>query len=265
MHQPFNASFTALAGRKVSFLDAAIWIASPVAGLRPSRAGLSFTLNLPNPLSDTSSPLAAAVTIAAIRSSTAFRASALVKPWLMTSFSASSALFMMIVSKSKLSSSINAAIGETPAVHRPCRRSATGNWQASVPVSMIGISPTGEAEAKRDLADGASPKSTAHLGFRSTDMAACIQAVGQLGILKHACRRRRDPIGTAPRIGPVEQIAERAPAVCIHPAPSAMFRCVVEHVAALAECSQPIKGAVAGVVMKMRARQHHRRPSSAGE
>jgi hypothetical protein len=39
----------ALAGVKVSFLEAAIAIVAPVDGLRPSRAGLSLTLNLPNP------------------------------------------------------------------------------------------------------------------------------------------------------------------------------------------------------------------------
>ena len=44
--QPFNASFTAFAGAKASFLDAAILIVAPVDGLRPSRAGVSLTLNL---------------------------------------------------------------------------------------------------------------------------------------------------------------------------------------------------------------------------
>ena len=33
--QPFNASFTAFAGAKVSFLEAAILIVAPVDGLRP--------------------------------------------------------------------------------------------------------------------------------------------------------------------------------------------------------------------------------------
>jgi hypothetical protein len=40
----FKASLRAFAGVKVSFLEAAIFIASPVAGFRPSRAGDAFTL-----------------------------------------------------------------------------------------------------------------------------------------------------------------------------------------------------------------------------
>jgi hypothetical protein len=39
--QPFSASFTALAGVKVSFFDAEILIVAPVEGLRPSRADVS--------------------------------------------------------------------------------------------------------------------------------------------------------------------------------------------------------------------------------
>src|SRR3546814_8890721 len=58
--QPFSLSLTALAAAKVSFFDAAIWIVSPLAGLRPSRAGLSLTLNLPKPGSEISAPVAAA-------------------------------------------------------------------------------------------------------------------------------------------------------------------------------------------------------------
>ena len=45
----FKASFNALAGAKVSFLAAATLIVAPVAGLRASRSGVSFTLNLPKP------------------------------------------------------------------------------------------------------------------------------------------------------------------------------------------------------------------------
>jgi len=40
----FKASLRAFAGVKVSFLEAAIFIVSPVAGFRPSRAGDAFTL-----------------------------------------------------------------------------------------------------------------------------------------------------------------------------------------------------------------------------
>ena len=36
--------------------EAAIWIFSPVAGLRPSRAERAETLNLPKPENDTSLP-----------------------------------------------------------------------------------------------------------------------------------------------------------------------------------------------------------------
>jgi hypothetical protein len=38
-----------------SLLEAAILIAAPVAGLRPSRSARLVTLNLPKPLSETSS------------------------------------------------------------------------------------------------------------------------------------------------------------------------------------------------------------------
>ncbi len=75
VRQSLSLSFTALAGEKPSVLDAAIWIVSPVAGLRPSRAALSLTLNLPKLLMETSSPLAAAVVIASNTSSTSLRAS----------------------------------------------------------------------------------------------------------------------------------------------------------------------------------------------
>lgn len=60
----FRASFRALAGANVSLRLAAILIVPPVAGFRPSRAGESLTLNLPNPGTDTSSPAVAAVEIA---------------------------------------------------------------------------------------------------------------------------------------------------------------------------------------------------------
>jgi hypothetical protein len=57
----FSASLTAFAGVNDSFLEAAILIVAPVAGLRPSRAARLVTLNLPKPLSEISSPLAAAL------------------------------------------------------------------------------------------------------------------------------------------------------------------------------------------------------------
>jgi hypothetical protein len=45
--QAASLSFTVFAGAKVSFRAALIVMVSPVAGLRPSRSGVSFTLNLP--------------------------------------------------------------------------------------------------------------------------------------------------------------------------------------------------------------------------
>ena len=47
--QPFSASLIAFAGANESFLEAAILIVAPVEGLRPSRACVSLTLNLPKP------------------------------------------------------------------------------------------------------------------------------------------------------------------------------------------------------------------------
>jgi MFS family permease len=44
-----TASFSCFAGVKATFLEAAISMAAPVAGLRPVRAGLAWTLNLPKP------------------------------------------------------------------------------------------------------------------------------------------------------------------------------------------------------------------------
>src|SRR3546814_11635642 len=43
---PLRASFTAFAGAKLSLREAAICMAAPVAGLRPSRAGLFWTLKI---------------------------------------------------------------------------------------------------------------------------------------------------------------------------------------------------------------------------
>ena len=54
--QPLSASFTAFAGVKLSFLAAAILIVAPVDGLRPSRSGVSFTLNFPKPAMLLSAP-----------------------------------------------------------------------------------------------------------------------------------------------------------------------------------------------------------------
>ena len=69
----------ALAGVKVSFFDAAILMVAPVEGLRPSRSGVAFTLNFPNPGIDVSVPLAAASAIALKTPSTIDFACALVR------------------------------------------------------------------------------------------------------------------------------------------------------------------------------------------
>lgn len=48
--------------------------------------------------------------------------------------------------------------------------------------------------------------------------------------------------------------------MCVHPTSTAMLRTVVNHVAALADRDQRVQRAVAGVMVEMRAGQHHRRP-----
>src|SRR5690606_33598416 len=63
--QLFSASLMALAGKKASLLEAAILMASPVAGLRPLRSALCLTLNLPKPGIDVSAPDWAASAICA--------------------------------------------------------------------------------------------------------------------------------------------------------------------------------------------------------
>src|SRR3546814_19288476 len=65
-----------------------------VDGLRPSRAGAAFTLNLPKPLTETSSPLAAASAITAKTASTDLRASALLRSSDAATRSANSAWFL---------------------------------------------------------------------------------------------------------------------------------------------------------------------------
>ena len=56
MKPAYTASFNSLAGRKATFLLAAIWMVSPVAGLRPCRAGRSFTSRMPRPFIRMRSP-----------------------------------------------------------------------------------------------------------------------------------------------------------------------------------------------------------------
>lgn len=70
--QPASASFTCFAGLKPNLREATISIASPVAGFRPWRDGLSFTLNLPNPGKFAYSPFLAASTMPVNTASMAF-------------------------------------------------------------------------------------------------------------------------------------------------------------------------------------------------
>lgn len=74
-----NLSLTAFAAENVNLREAAILIVSPVAGLRPSRAGVLFTLNFSKPLSAISSPFAAASAMASNTESTIFFASTLIR------------------------------------------------------------------------------------------------------------------------------------------------------------------------------------------
>lgn len=66
---------------KVSFFEAAILIVAPVEGLRPSRVGDSFTLNLPKPAILVSAPLVAASEISLKTLSTIILACAFVIQW----------------------------------------------------------------------------------------------------------------------------------------------------------------------------------------
>jgi hypothetical protein len=56
--------FSAAAAENFATVLAAIWIVSPLAGLRPSRAARSLALNLPNPAIATSRPAASSLAIA---------------------------------------------------------------------------------------------------------------------------------------------------------------------------------------------------------
>ncbi len=80
------------------------------------------------------------------------------------------------------------------------------------------------------------------------------------GIIQHACRRRRDPVGASFGIGAVEQIAQRTAVMRIHPSATAMLRRIMDHVASLAKRSQLFEATVARIVMQMGARQNYRCP-----
>lgn len=66
----FRLSLRALAGEKDSFFAAATVIVAPVDGLRPSRSGVSLTLNFPKPGIEVSVPDTAEAVMAAKTAST---------------------------------------------------------------------------------------------------------------------------------------------------------------------------------------------------
>lgn len=63
----------------------------------------------------------------------------------------------------------------------------------------------------------------------------------------------------------MEEIAQRPPAMRIQPATTAMLGRIVDHVAALAQGCQLIEGAVTGIVVEVRAGQHHLGPLAANK
>src|SRR5271166_179250 len=89
-----TASLKAFTGVILAFFDALIRICSPVAGLRPHRAGLSTLTNLAKPVMATGSPLeTTAVTTSVKPSRTEVTVLRSVSVWTATAF-ASSRLFM---------------------------------------------------------------------------------------------------------------------------------------------------------------------------
>src|SRR3954452_11861149 len=85
-----SAVFRPDAAEKRAALLAAIWIVSPVAGLRPSRAERSLTLNLPKPETATSPPPASSLAMALNVASTASFACDWFRPASSATFCASS-------------------------------------------------------------------------------------------------------------------------------------------------------------------------------
>src|SRR3546814_3021533 len=76
----FTASFSALPALKAGFFAAAIWISSPVRGLRPVRAARARTSKVPKPIRLTLSPAFRAPVIEPTTASSARPASALDRP-----------------------------------------------------------------------------------------------------------------------------------------------------------------------------------------
>lgn len=83
--------------------------------------------------------------------------------------------------------------------------------------------------------------------------------------LQHADGGWRDPVGTALRVWAMEEIAQRPPTMRVQPATTAMLGSIVDHVAALAQGCQLVEGAVTGIVVEVRAGQHHFGPFASCE
>jgi len=84
-------------------------------------------------------------------------------------------------------------------------------------------------------------------------------------VIEHADGSGADPVSTALGIGAVEQVADRAAVVRVHPAPAPMLGAVMDHVTTLAERGELVERAVAGVVVEVGAGQHHRRPGAVSQ
>jgi len=78
--QALSCALRAAAAENFAARLAAIWIVSPVAGLRPSRAARSLTVNLPKPAIATSRPAASSPVIASNAASTALLACSPLSP-----------------------------------------------------------------------------------------------------------------------------------------------------------------------------------------
>src|SRR5207248_246131 len=89
----FSESRNPLPGLNLACFDAAIWIFSPVRGLRPSDAARDATENVPKPTRRTSSPPFSASAMASNTASTALLASDFFISVLLLTLSTSSFLF----------------------------------------------------------------------------------------------------------------------------------------------------------------------------
>ena len=105
---------------KVTAFLASILTVSPVLGLRPSRAALSDTANVPKPTSGTLSPLTKASVIAANVASIALVESALVNPVAVATASTNSTFFIYCIPPYNLLSNCYAYILKLPCFITKC-------------------------------------------------------------------------------------------------------------------------------------------------